>query len=175
MVHVVMTVLGAVGLAFVLPASPAGAAAPSATRTRAKVIRWVDGDTLVTDHSRIRLIGVDAPEKRRCGAGRAAKDERRIGPQRGAPSVWAIRRAISSRRQLARREGEREEPAGKASPEIHRLQPGGCGRIAVHAHRGREAPGPGEVTGREATRRSAVYSWRYRGTKLATDPVDRVW
>ena len=46
MVHVVMTVLGAVGLAFVLPASPAGAAAPSATRTRAKVIRWVNGDTL---------------------------------------------------------------------------------------------------------------------------------
>ena len=28
-----------------------------------------------------------------------------------------------------------------------------AGRIAVHAHRGREAPGPGEVTGREATRK----------------------
>ena len=80
MVHVVTTVLGAAGLAFVLPASPSEAAAPSATRTRAKVIRWVDGDTLVTDHSRIRLIGVDAPEKRRCCAGRVAKDERRIGP-----------------------------------------------------------------------------------------------
>jgi hypothetical protein len=50
------------------------------------------------------------------------------------------------------------------------------GRIAVHAHRGRETPGPGEVAGKEATRK--VWSGLVaipQGQSWPTDPVDRVW
>ena len=32
-----------------------------------RVVRWVDGDTLVTNYGTVRLIGVDTPERGRCG------------------------------------------------------------------------------------------------------------
>ncbi len=54
-----------------LTTAPAQAASSKATTTHAKVIRWVDGDTVVTTHGRIRLIGVDTPEVGRCGAAHA--------------------------------------------------------------------------------------------------------
>ena len=59
---------------------------------------------------------------------------------------------------LARREGVREEPACKASQEIHRLQPGGygpeCGARPSPVVGGRVTPVPGEVAGREVTRKA---------------------
>src|SRR4249919_3556911 len=65
----IVTVLVAVAVALValLSATPAEAASSKVTWTQAKVVRWVDGDTVVTTHGTIRLIGVDTPERGRCG------------------------------------------------------------------------------------------------------------
>lgn len=50
-----------------LLALPADAASSRVDHTRATVVRWVDGDTVVTSKGTIRLIGVDTPEHGRCG------------------------------------------------------------------------------------------------------------
>jgi endonuclease YncB( thermonuclease family) len=62
-------------------ASPAAAASTKTKWTRAKVIRWVDGDTVVTTEGTIRLIGVDTPEKGRCGAAKATRLANRAAPR----------------------------------------------------------------------------------------------
>ena len=46
----------------------------------ATVYRWIDGDTVDTSRGTIRLIGVDTPEKGRCGAATATKAARRWAP-----------------------------------------------------------------------------------------------
>lgn len=56
--------------------SSAEAAAP----VRARVIRWIDGDTVVTGRGTVRLIGVDTPERGRCGAGSATRRARSLAP-----------------------------------------------------------------------------------------------
>ena len=61
------------------------AAKPRATpkpkpRVTATVYRWIDGDTVDTSRGTIRLIGVDTPEKGRCGAATATKAARRWAP-----------------------------------------------------------------------------------------------
>ena len=54
-------------------AAPADAASSSVKWTKAKVVRWVDGDTVVTNKGTIRLIGVDTPEKGKCGSAKATR------------------------------------------------------------------------------------------------------
>ncbi len=61
-------------------AAPASAASSKVTWTKAKVVRWVDGDTVVTSKGRIRVIGVDTPEVGRCGATKATRIARRTAP-----------------------------------------------------------------------------------------------
>ena len=56
------------------PASKKPKRKPGVTAT---VNRWVDGDTVDTSRGTIRLIGVDTPEKGRCGAATATKAARR--------------------------------------------------------------------------------------------------
>ena len=47
-----------------LAVAPAAQAAPAATTSQtARVVRWVDGDTVVTTKGEVRLIGVDTPER----------------------------------------------------------------------------------------------------------------
>lgn len=53
--------------------------AHAATQT-ARVVRWVDGDTLVTSRGTVRLVGVDTPERGRCGYAAATRLARRIAP-----------------------------------------------------------------------------------------------
>ena len=55
------------------------AAATAAPRTP-KVVRWVDGDTVVTTIGRVRLIGVDTPEVGECGAAKATRLANRLAP-----------------------------------------------------------------------------------------------
>lgn len=50
-------------------------AAPLAT-----VIRWSDGDAVVTNRGKARLIGVDTPETGACGASAAKRRAERIAP-----------------------------------------------------------------------------------------------
>lgn len=70
---VLATVLGVA--ATVLAVSPAAQAA-----TSARVVRWVDGDTVVTSRGTVRLIGFDTPERGRCGFTAATNSARRLAP-----------------------------------------------------------------------------------------------
>ena len=63
-----------------LVAAPAQAASSYVSWTTAKVVRWVDGDTVVTSKGTVRLIGVDTPERGRCGAGTATAYAKRLAP-----------------------------------------------------------------------------------------------
>jgi endonuclease YncB( thermonuclease family) len=51
-----------------------------ASMRAAKVVRWVDGDTVVTTRGTVRLIGVDTPEFGRCGAATATRLAKRLAP-----------------------------------------------------------------------------------------------
>jgi endonuclease YncB( thermonuclease family) len=46
----------------------------------AQVVRWVDGDTVVTTRGTVRLIGIDTPEVGRCGSAKATSRAKRLAP-----------------------------------------------------------------------------------------------
>ncbi len=62
-------------LASLLVVTPTAQAASSA-----RVVRWLDGDTVVTSRGTVRLIGVDTPERGRCGHAAATRKARRAAP-----------------------------------------------------------------------------------------------
>jgi endonuclease YncB( thermonuclease family) len=64
------------GTLFVAPAT----AGTSVTWTRAKVIRWLDGDTVKTNRGTVRMVGIDTPEVGTCGAGAATRLAKRLAP-----------------------------------------------------------------------------------------------
>lgn len=80
--RIAVAIIAAIGLMAgpVAVAAPAQAASSKVTWTTAKVIRWVDGDTVVTTKGTIRVIGVDTPEKGRCGAAKATRLAKRTAP-----------------------------------------------------------------------------------------------
>ena len=45
------------------------------------MVRWIDGDTLVTSRGTVRLIGVDTPERGRCGYLAATRYANQIAPR----------------------------------------------------------------------------------------------
>ncbi len=51
----------------------ASEASAKATSTKATVVRWIDGDTVITTKGTIRLIGIDTPERGTCGAKKARR------------------------------------------------------------------------------------------------------
>jgi len=57
-------------------ALPAPAYAQTAT-----VLHWSDGDTVVTTAGKVRLIGIDAPEKGECGFRQAKKAAKKLAPK----------------------------------------------------------------------------------------------
>jgi endonuclease YncB( thermonuclease family) len=72
---------GLIGIGLTLPAiGPADAASSKVSWSSAKVIRWKDGDTVVTTKGTIRLIGVDTPEDGQCGAAKATRLAKRAAP-----------------------------------------------------------------------------------------------
>ena len=62
-----LALLMAALVALPLLAVPANAASSQVSWTRAKVVRWIDGDTVKTTKGTIRLVGLDTPERGRCG------------------------------------------------------------------------------------------------------------
>lgn len=48
--------------------------------TSARIIRWKDGDTVLTTRGTVRLIGMDTPERGQCGYTRATQHAARIAP-----------------------------------------------------------------------------------------------
>lgn len=63
-----------------IPLAVVGGSPATASSTTAKVVRWVDGDTVVTTRGTVRLIGVDTPEVGRCGSARATRLARKLAP-----------------------------------------------------------------------------------------------
>jgi micrococcal nuclease len=57
-----------------------GSAADAAT-TGVRVTRWVDGDTVETTRGTVRLIGIDTPERGRCGYEAATRHAQSIAPE----------------------------------------------------------------------------------------------
>jgi endonuclease YncB( thermonuclease family) len=58
----------------------ASAASTKVSWTRATVLGWVDGDTVRTSKGVVRVIGIDAPERDRCGSSAATANARRLAP-----------------------------------------------------------------------------------------------
>lgn len=61
----------------------AEAASSRVKYSRVKVVKWIDGDTVRTSKGTVRLLGVDTPERGRCGATKATNRARSWAP-RGA-------------------------------------------------------------------------------------------
>ena len=51
-----------------------------AAGTAARVVRWVDGDTVETTRGTVRLIGIDTPERGDCGSRAATRHAQVIAP-----------------------------------------------------------------------------------------------
>lgn len=75
-----LALLMAAMVALPLLAVPANAASSQVSWTRAKVIRWIDGDTVRTTKGTIRLVGLDTPERGRCGYTKATRIAKRTAP-----------------------------------------------------------------------------------------------
>lgn len=74
------TIVAALAAALLFaPAAPALAD----TTTKARVIRVIDGDTVVTTKGTVRLIGIDTPERGKCGWESATSKAEHLAP-RGA-------------------------------------------------------------------------------------------
>jgi micrococcal nuclease len=65
-------------VAALLAVVPAARADSSVTAT---VIGWSDGDTVVTDLGKVRLIGVNAPDVEECGYAKATKIAEALAPE----------------------------------------------------------------------------------------------
>ena len=80
----VVAALVGIGLAAGVGLAAVGPAEAATSRTvswnNAKVVRWKDGDTVVTSRGTIRLIGVDTPETGRCGAATATSWAKKWAP-----------------------------------------------------------------------------------------------
>ena len=57
-----------------------GGGAEAATTSGARVTRWIDGDTVETTRGTVRLIGIDTPERGRCGSTAATRRAQAIAP-----------------------------------------------------------------------------------------------
>lgn len=78
-----MRVSWKIALLSILPlvaATPVAVLAPAQAASPVKIIRWVDGDTVETTAGEVRLIGVDTPERGRCGYGTATSLATRLAP-----------------------------------------------------------------------------------------------
>jgi endonuclease YncB( thermonuclease family) len=64
----------------VVPGGLFTAAPAEASTVTATVIRWSDGDTVVTNRGKVRLIGIDTPEVGRCGSASATALAKRLAP-----------------------------------------------------------------------------------------------
>lgn len=85
--HLALSLLTTVTLTAGLLAAPSAqtnAVTPTASARGAQsatVVRWSDGDTVVTDLGAVRLIGIDTPELGSCGARKAKRLAKRWAPK----------------------------------------------------------------------------------------------
>jgi endonuclease YncB( thermonuclease family) len=63
---------------------------PDLNSTTATLVRWVDGDTAVTSEGRVRLLGMDTPERGQCGFGPASSYAARLAPPGSTIELVAV-------------------------------------------------------------------------------------
>ena len=78
---VLLTALALLSTLLLSTASSTEAAKGAGRAQGATVVRWSDGDTVVTNRGKIRLIGIDTPEVGECGAKKATRIARRLAPK----------------------------------------------------------------------------------------------
>lgn len=66
------------------------------------MIRWVDGDTVVTTQGKVRLIGVDTPERDRCGYARSTSHAKAWAP-RGSKITLGDPKSVRNKDDYGRR------------------------------------------------------------------------
>ncbi len=76
-----MRALITAAVAGALALAPASLASAADSATTAKVIRVVDGDTVVTTKGTVRVIGIDTPERGSCGNQAATSKAKRLAPR----------------------------------------------------------------------------------------------
>lgn len=74
-----LVVCAALGAAVAIGVPELGSSTAEAA-TGARVLRWVDGDTVETNRGTVRLIGIDTPERGRCGSLAARRNAESIAP-----------------------------------------------------------------------------------------------
>jgi endonuclease YncB( thermonuclease family) len=79
------SVICAASVALALASASAGITPPAQAATttswgKAKVIQWIDGDTVLTSAGKIRLIGIDTPERGQAGYSTATYRAGRLAP-----------------------------------------------------------------------------------------------
>lgn len=77
---IVASALVAVSLAGASVAAGVATSHTAAAATGARIVRWVDGDTVETTRGTIRLIGIDTAERGRCGYGPATRHAQSMAP-----------------------------------------------------------------------------------------------
>lgn len=74
-----LSALGALGISLGMTSASSPVLATD-TSPVAVVDHWSDGDTVVTDQGKIRLIGINAPDVGECGYGKATKSAVKLAP-----------------------------------------------------------------------------------------------
>lgn len=81
MIRVPALVLSVLLAASTLTATTTVPAEAGTTFSYATVIRWKDGDSLLTSKGEVRMIGIDTPELGRCGSYAAKRLAERLAPE----------------------------------------------------------------------------------------------
>ena len=80
-----MIAVGAVVIAVAASSATVQPTQAESAALTATVIRWSDGDTVVTSAGTVRLIGINAPDRKACGF-KAAKSSAKNWPRSDRPS-----------------------------------------------------------------------------------------
>jgi endonuclease YncB( thermonuclease family) len=74
-----MSAMGALGVSIAMTSATSPVLATESVAT-AVVQHWSDGDTVVTDLGKVRLIGINAPDEGECGYGKATRSAKKLAP-----------------------------------------------------------------------------------------------
>ncbi len=85
---------------------------PAEASTAARVLRWVDGDTVETSQGTVRLIGIDTPERGACGSAAATRHAEDIAPA-GSQVLLGNPASVINRDKYGRKLRYVDTPAGR--------------------------------------------------------------
>lgn len=134
-----------------------------------KVIRWSDGDTVVTSVGKVRLIGVDTPETGTCGAAKAKALALRLAPV-GSMIRLTNPGSVKDRDSY----GRLLRYANRAGADIALRQIKAGARARYDGRDGYQAH-PRQASYRKADKKFKNYSCASGGTSQSYAPVPGTW